>query len=152
MIAWCKSLLRRFGLIFSGFRAGGERDDLDPEIREVFFAELSDLTQSLNRAFAIWRVNPADQAALQTLRRGFHTLKGSGPIVGAHALGDFCGHIEQLTVRLIERHLTATPDLITTIEQAIALLPAFEKAVRHAQPPPAQARAIGSKARRLLGS
>ena len=152
MIAYCQSLIRKFWHLLGGGGARGQGVELDPEIRDVFFTELSDLTQALNQAFPKWKENPADQAALQTIRRAFHTLRGSGPIVGAHALGDFCGHIENLTVRVLEKSLSVTPELTLTIDQAIKLLPAFAGAVRDARPAPLEARALGARAQKLLGA
>jgi chemosensory pili system protein ChpA (sensor histidine kinase/response regulator) len=150
LIAWCKSLLFRLWPFSAYRRTGDERDDLDPEIREVFFAELDDVTEALNRAFAIWRADLTDQAAMKSLRRGFHTLKGSALIIGATALGEFCGRLEQLTIRMNDQKVTITPEVIKTIEQAIALLPAFAKATQSGRPPPPPARVIGNKAQRLL--
>ncbi len=150
VIAWFTSLLRRIGSMFGMGRAGN--DDFDLELREVFFAELEDVTQSLDRAFVIWRVNALDPGALKDLRRGFHTIKGSALLVGADALGDFCRHLEQLTIRLIEQQvkIKVTPAMIVTVEQAIALLPAFSKSVRDGRSPPPQAQAIANRAQRLV--
>lgn len=132
-------------------RAHADVEDFDPELREVFFAELDDVTQSLERAFAIWRGNAGDQAALKNLRRGFHTIKGSALLVGAAALGDFCRHLEQLMIRLMEQEVKVTPATITTIEQAISLLPTYSKAIRDGRSPPQQSYAIVNRVQRLLG-
>jgi chemosensory pili system protein ChpA (sensor histidine kinase/response regulator) len=132
-------------------RAGTGNDDFDPELREVFFAELEDVGQSLNSAFAIWRLNVADEASLKSLRRGFHTIKGSALLVGADGLGDFCRHLEQLMIRLMEQQMKISPATIGTVEQAIALLPAFAKTVSDGRSPPVQAHAIANRVKRLLG-
>lgn len=150
MIAWFTSLLRRLGSIVGIGQDSAHNDDFDPELREVFFAELEDVTQLLERAFANWRVNVADQAAMQNLRRGFHTIKGSALMVGATSLGDFCKHLEQLSIRLMEQQVKVTPAMIVTIEQSIALLPAFARSVRDGRASPPQAQAIANRAQRLL--
>lgn len=150
MIAWFTTLLQRLGSTLGLGRAGAGNDDFDPELREVFFAELEDVSQSLNRAFAVWRVNAADDAALKQLRRGFHTIKGSAQMVGATALGEFCRHMEQLAIRLMEKQVKVTPAMVVTVDQAIALLPAFAKSVRDGRSPPPQAQAIANRAQRLL--
>lgn len=123
---------------------------LDPELCEVFFAELADVSQTLTRSLADWRRNPADQEALKRLRRGFHTLKGSAPLIGATALGEFAAQLERLMIRQIERPHAPTPDLFGTVEQAIALLPAFAQSVRDARPQPPMVRALGHKVQRFL--
>ncbi len=150
MIAWFTSILRRIASTLGISRQGTDSDDFDPELREVFFAELEDVTQLLERAFVSWRANSADQAAMQNLRRGFHTIKGSALMVGAAALGDFCRHLEQLSIRLMEQQLKVTPAMVVTIEQAITLMPAFARSVRDGRSPPAQAHAIANRVQRLL--
>lgn len=126
-------------------------DDFDPELREVFFAELEEVTRTLEGAFATWRVNPADQVALKNLRRGFHTIKGSALLVGSTALGEFCKPLEDLTIRLMEAQIKVTPPIVLTIEQAIGLLPAFAKSTRDGRSPPPQAHSIAKRTQRLLG-
>lgn len=147
MIAWLKSLLRKIGL--GGEQAG---EDFDPELREVFFAEMDDMTQLLERAFAVWRVNAADDGALKNLRRGFHTIKSSAMLVGATELGQFSRQFEQLAIRLVENRLKITPAMVVSIDQAIALLPAFSKSIRDGRPPPPQAYALGKRVERLVGA
>ena len=150
MIAWFTSILRRIASTFGIGRHGTDSDDFDPELREVFFAELEDVTQLLERSFVSWRANSADQVAMQNLRRGFHTIKGSALMVGASALGDFCRHLEQLSIRLMEQQLKVTPAMVVTIEQAITLMPAFARSVRDGRSTPPQAHAIANRVQRLL--
>jgi chemosensory pili system protein ChpA (sensor histidine kinase/response regulator) len=104
----------------------------------------------LESAFAVWRVNAADEEALKKLRRGFHTIKGSAQMVGATALGDFCKHMEQLAIRLMEKKLKATPAMVATVEQAIGLLPTFARTLRDGLPAPVQAQSISNRVQRLL--
>ncbi|MBK8068473.1 MAG: Hpt domain-containing protein [Rhodanobacteraceae bacterium] len=151
VIAWLTDLLRRIGSRVGFGRAQTDSDEFDPELREVFFAELADVQQTLDSAFALWRVNVADEAALKNLRRGFHTIKGSAQLVGATALGDFCRHMEQLAIRLMEQKIKVTPAMIGTVEQAISVLPMFARTIREGRPAPVQAQAISNRAQRLLG-
>ena len=44
--------------------------------------------------FPQWEQNPLDAEALRDVRRAFHTLKGSGRMVGAHRVGEFSWSIE----------------------------------------------------------
>lgn len=151
MIAWLTDLLRRIGSLVGIGRAQTDSDEFDPELREVFFAELADVQQTLDSAFAVWRANVTDEGALKNLRRGFHTIKGSAQLVGATALGDFCRHMEQLAIRLMEQKIKVTPAMIGTVEQAIAVLPTFARTIREGRPAPVQAQAISNRAQRLLG-
>lgn len=149
VIAWLRNALRRVGQLLRLGRAQTDSDEFDPELREVFFAELGEVQQMLESAFAVWRVNAADEDALKNLRRGFHTIKGSAQMVGATALGDFCKHMEQLAIRLMEKKLKATPAMVGTVEQAIGLLPTFARTLRDGLPVPVQAQSISNRAQRL---
>ena len=153
MIAWFKSLLRKLSSPSIATAPASARvdDGIDPELAEVFFHELGEVTKSLNSALASWRANPADADALKKLKRGFHTLKGSAPLIGATALGEFAAQLERLIIRQIERPLPATTDLFGTVEQAILLLPAFAQAARQQRPPPPMVRAVGHRVKSLLG-
>ena len=46
--------------------------------------------------------NRDDSESLQTMRRSFHTLKGSGRIVGASNIGEFSWSVENLLNRVID--------------------------------------------------
>ncbi len=123
-------------------------DDGDAELRAVFLAELVDVTRALQTACAQWRANPEDVEAQKRLRRGFHTLKGSAPLIGATALSECCKQLELLSMRFAER--PPTPDMVRVVEYAIQLLPACADAIRQAKPLPPQLRAIGAQVQRHL--
>ncbi len=59
----------------------------DDEMREVFLEEAREVLQGANEALAELRSEPADLGRLTTLRRAFHTLKGSSRMVGLHDYG-----------------------------------------------------------------
>jgi len=150
---WIEGLGRRARAIFRGI-AGGlartPRETIDPEIREIFLAELDELSATLAALVPELRRDPAQSATLQTLRRAFHTIKGSGLMAGALGIAGVCGHLERLAVLLIEKRRTATPELVDFFAQAIALLPICSRAIQAGQPLPAAMREIGVRAQRLL--
>ena len=55
---------------------------------------------------------------LRTIRRGFHTLKGSGRMVGLTRLGEAAWSVEQVMNRWLEEERAATPDLFTLVATA----------------------------------
>ena len=69
-------------------------DDFD-DIRDVFMEEVGDEIANLRSQLPIWRLDPEDLDKLVPLRRSFHTLKGSGRLVGALTLGEFSWKIEE---------------------------------------------------------
>ncbi len=78
----------------------GERSD--PEFLELFIEEAKEETAVISKAVARLKDTRSDKDALQTLRRSFHTLKGSGRMVGAQLIGEYAWSVENLLNRVIE--------------------------------------------------
>ncbi|MCX7053965.1 MAG: response regulator, partial [Proteobacteria bacterium] len=70
-----------------------------------------------------WEQNPQDAAALRDLRRAFHTLKGSGRMVGAQRIGEFSWSVESLLNRVISQTLLRSPDIVSIVRDAVAAMP-----------------------------
>src|SRR6185369_12952372 len=64
------------------------------------------------------RTNPRDLASLTTIRRGFHTLKGSGRMVGLKDLGETAWALEQTLNRWLQMEWGPTPALHHLIDGA----------------------------------
>ncbi len=95
----------------------------DPEFLELFIEEAREEVASVERNFPAWEQNPHDADALVTMRRSFHTLKGSGRMVGAKLIGEFSWSIESLLNRLINKTLARSPAIVGVIREAVAALP-----------------------------
>jgi chemosensory pili system protein ChpA (sensor histidine kinase/response regulator) len=98
-------------------------ENVDPEIVEIFLEEAQEEMNSLRETFPRWRSNPADREALATLRRSFHTLKGSGRMVGARLIGEFAWAYENMLNRVIDQTVTPNDDMFALIDMGIAALP-----------------------------
>jgi chemosensory pili system protein ChpA (sensor histidine kinase/response regulator) len=90
----------------------------DDELLDVFLEEAGEVLQALTQALSQCRAEPANREALTIVRRGFHTLKGSGRMVGLTELGDAAWEIEQVMNRWLDDSRPATPELIALIEAA----------------------------------
>jgi len=91
----------------------------DPEIVDIFIEEAQEVFATLKENYPRWRERSEDEEALITVRRAFHTLKGSGRMVGAKRLGEFAWACENLLNRVIDHTLQATDGLIEMMGQAI---------------------------------
>jgi chemosensory pili system protein ChpA (sensor histidine kinase/response regulator) len=98
-------------------------DRPDPELIELFIEEAGEEVESLNKYFQIWDQDEDADDALSTMRRSFHTLKGSGRMVGAELIGRFCWTIEDLLNRVINRTLERRSAIVDCLRQAIKALP-----------------------------
>jgi len=98
-------------------------NDIDDEILEIFFEEAEEEMESLATHFPKWKANPDDEESLSIVRRSFHTLKGSGRMVGATEIGEFAWAFENTLNRVIDHTIPIGPDVINLIEKALNALP-----------------------------
>jgi len=100
------------------------------ELRAVYVDEAQQVLDSIEHTTVRLRASPTDLDALTYVRRGFHTLKGSGRLVGLDALGEFAWGIERTLNDWLHEQLPASVDLIETVEAAARALRASVDALR----------------------
>ncbi|PWB49288.1 MAG: hybrid sensor histidine kinase/response regulator [Nitrosomonadales bacterium] len=100
-------------------RLAQETDEtVDAEMLEIFLEEADEVLATVNENLAICHGQPSDRDALTTLRRSFHTLKGSGRMVGLWELGEVAWAIEQVMNKWLQEEKHATPELLALLGQA----------------------------------
>jgi chemosensory pili system protein ChpA (sensor histidine kinase/response regulator) len=124
-------------------------DDIDDEVREIFLEEFQEEIANLEHLLPAWREAPDDLARVQPVRRVFHTLKGSGRLVGARTLGEFSWKVENLLNRVREHGRPASPEVIDLVEHAHRALPGFYAALRNEAPLSVDVAGIEAHADRL---
>ncbi|HJV88125.1 MAG TPA: Hpt domain-containing protein [Noviherbaspirillum sp.] len=76
---------------------------IDAELLEIFLSEAEEVLETVRQTMPESCQQPHNQEHLTTLRRSFHTLKGSSRMVGLMAFGEAAWSIEQvLNLRLAE--------------------------------------------------
>ncbi|MEG3790446.1 Hpt domain-containing protein [Lysobacter sp. CCNWLW3] len=109
-------------------------DDIDDEIRDIFLEEFKEEIGNLDELLPAWREAPDDLERLYPIRRVFHTLKGSGRLVGAKTLGEFSWKIESLLNRVRDHGRPVSPELIDLVGHAHRALPQLYSALRNEGP------------------
>ena len=104
-------------------------ESVDAELLSVYLEEAGEVLGDVADNLAQLRERPRDAAVLTAVRRGFHTLKGSGRMVGLTRLGETAWSMEQTLNRWLQEERPATPELIALIDaghhyffEAVALL------------------------------
>ncbi len=90
----------------------------DAELLEIFLTEASEVLDNIAASRNTLEGNTSDREALQVARRGFHTLKGSGRMVGLTDLGDLAWDIEKVHNRLLDEDRPVTQAVIAMIGTA----------------------------------
>ncbi|HYD95611.1 MAG TPA: Hpt domain-containing protein [Noviherbaspirillum sp.] len=98
---------------------------IDAELLEIFLCEAEEVLGTVKQTMPESRNQPHNQEHLTTLRRCFHTLKGSGRMVGLMAYGEAAWSIEQvLNLRLSEAR-SGDAELYALLDKATELLGAW---------------------------
>jgi chemosensory pili system protein ChpA (sensor histidine kinase/response regulator) len=111
-----------------------EPEAVDPQFVELFIEEAKEEIASVQKTFPLWDQNPMDLEALSSMRRSFHTLKGSGRMVGARAIAEFAWSIENLLNRIIDKTLSRTPGMMSLLRNSVAALPQLVEQLETGRP------------------
>ncbi|TXD96400.1 response regulator [Psychrobacter frigidicola] len=100
-----------------------DAQDADPDIKEIFIEEAKEVLAEIIPLYSQWRQSPDTLTVLPDIRRGFHTLKGSGRMVGAYYTGELAWAIEEMFNRILDHSIKATADIIQLLGDVFAAYP-----------------------------
>jgi chemosensory pili system protein ChpA (sensor histidine kinase/response regulator) len=103
-------------------------EELDAELLGIFLEEASEVLVTINESLQLLRDQAHDVELLTTIRRSFHTLKGSGRMVGLKDIGETAWAVEQTLNLWLRQELEVGLPLFNLIEQAHAV---FSACVQH---------------------
>ncbi len=91
---------------------------VDAELLEVYLEEAAEVLETIASQIEVCRHAPHDREAMTVIRRSFHTLKGSGRMVGLFNLGEAAWAIEQVMNKWLQAEQPATPALLQLVDDA----------------------------------
>ena len=106
------------------------RPSVDAELLQVFLEEALEVLQTIEQTLPQCRQKPDDVEALTTVRRAFHTLKGSGRMVGLGDIGEAAWEVEQVLNLWLEQKRPASPALFELLGTATAAFSGWIAALR----------------------
>jgi chemosensory pili system protein ChpA (sensor histidine kinase/response regulator) len=92
--------------------------EIDAELLAVFLEEATEVLSGISIHLDVLRGQLSDREALTVIRRGFHTLKGSGRMVGLTELGEVAWQVEQVMNKWLREEVPASAGLLRLIEDA----------------------------------
>ncbi len=98
----------------------GSSDDEDDDLLDVFLEEAAEVVEQGKAAIAALREEPAELEHQTTLRRAFHTLKGSSRMVGLMEFGEAAWAMEQVLNALLAEQRPAAPELLDLSADALS--------------------------------
>jgi chemosensory pili system protein ChpA (sensor histidine kinase/response regulator) len=124
----------------AGFQSSTE--GIDDDIREIFLEEMQEEIHNLRQGYQSWLTDPTQIGALTPIRRSFHTLKGSGRLVGASVLGEFAWRVENMLNRVLDNTIQPHEGVQSVVAHAIDALPQLLSMLRDGTLPTAPLSAI----------
>ncbi|HSD97362.1 MAG TPA: Hpt domain-containing protein [Sulfuricaulis sp.] len=109
-------------------------EEFDAEIMEIFVEDAREVIENIKNKFIVWREDTDNQNALTELRRGYHTLKGSGRMVGASEVAELSWAVENVLNRVREGKIVPSPAIIELLEQMLNVLPRMVDALAGGPP------------------
>jgi chemosensory pili system protein ChpA (sensor histidine kinase/response regulator) len=92
--------------------------DEEQELLDIFLEESQEVLSTMRGNLETCRLHPENHEALVTIRRGFHTLKGSGRMVGLTDLGEVAWCVERAMNKWLQDKKPPTPELLDFIDEA----------------------------------
>ena len=105
-------------------------EGIDDDIREIFLEEMQEEIDNLRGAEKVWLADPTQTSSLIGIRRSFHTLKGSGRLVGAGVLGEFAWKVEDMLNRVLDKTIEPNENVQALVRHAIEALPQLLAALK----------------------
>jgi len=119
--------------------ASASNDEFDAEMLEIYLEEADEVLGTIGGQLDQVIEQPADFEALQTIRRGFHTLKGSGRMVGLTQISEAAWAVERVMNGWLERGVRANEDLLDLLRAGHRLFQRAVVALRARSPLPDEA-------------
>ncbi len=98
-------------------------DTIDDEIIEIFMEEAEEAYETIAELLPMWTANTINDDPLKEIRRAYHTLKGSGRLVGAVDLGEFAWAFENMLNRVIDNTIKVSAEILELMELGKQALP-----------------------------
>jgi chemosensory pili system protein ChpA (sensor histidine kinase/response regulator) len=93
-------------------------ESVDAELLEIFLEEAQEVLATISERLHTCRQQPHNGDSLGIIRRGFHTLKGSGRMVGLNNLGEIAWAVEEVLNKWLDEERNAGPALLHFIGMA----------------------------------
>ncbi|MES2934291.1 MAG: Hpt domain-containing protein, partial [Pseudomonadota bacterium] len=100
-------------------------DAIDAELLEIFMLEAEEVLAYVKQTIPESRGNSHSQEHLTTLRRSFHTLKGSGRMVGLTVFAEAAAAIEQVMNLWLSEARAGSADLYALLDKSYEVLNAW---------------------------
>ncbi len=123
--------------------------DVEEDILEIFLEEADEEISSIKQNLLAWQSDTDNREALTALHRSFHTIKGSGRLIGAQLIGEFAWSFEYLMSQVIEQSVPVSDEVFRLLNQVVEALPQLVDQIKEQSVPEIDPYSIMGKAQTL---
>ncbi len=131
--------------------AGATDETIDAEMLNVYIEEANDVLGNIVAQLARLNVSPFDNDAFASVRRSFHTLKGSGRMVGLTELAEVAWQVEDTLNHWLRAEKAPTPELLDWLEKVADAFGGWVQVLEAGGQPRVEAGDLLARARALRG-
>lgn len=128
---------------------GASEEAIDAEMLNVYLEEANDVLGNIVAQLSRLHVNLFDADAFVSIRRGFHTLKGSGRMVGLTDLAEVAWQVEDTLNQWLRSERPPTPEVLDFLNQAVDTFGDWVQVLEAGSRPQVQADALVAWAQTL---
>ena len=121
-------------------------DGFDEEIMDIFIEDAREMLQVIDKMLPQWFDDPKNRDVLLEVRRAFHTLKGSGRMVGAGEIAELAWAFESMLNKVREGKITHSDSMFAVLREVQAILPDMVAQLAGGPAPQADIDALRGKA------
>ncbi|MES2900440.1 MAG: Hpt domain-containing protein [Pseudomonadota bacterium] len=126
--------------------------EVEAELLEIFIMEAQEVLALVTETLPALDRDPSNQETITVIRRAFHTLKGSGRMVGLNNFGEGAAYVEKVMNLWLSEGRAATPDLLALLGWASVDMSAWvEELVASGTSARSSERLVAAAARMLEG-
>ncbi|MBE9587431.1 Hpt domain-containing protein [Moraxella sp. K1630] len=138
--------------VYLAAKASLKEDDFshDEEFREIFIEEVDEVMEEMHTHLPKWQADPQNLKPLKEVRRNWHTLKGSGRMVGAFQVGETAWAIENMLNRVLDETVKVSPDVVAIVSETAQIIPVMVQDFANSQPPSVDNALVVMRANNIL--
>ena len=124
--------------------------EVEAELLEIFIMEAQEVLELVTATLPKLKNDPSNQETVTIVRRAFHTLKGSGRMVGLNNFGEGAALVEKVMNLWLSEGRSATPDLLALLGWASTDMTAWVDELAATGSSPRTSDALVAAASRML--
>ncbi len=120
---------------------------IDDEVAEIFIEEAYEAIANIQKSIEALKLNIHDDKALGSIRRAFHTLKGSGQIAGAMEISEFAKGYEEFINNTLCDLYPFDKSALAFMEHGFVALKEITRCFNERTPAPSELMQLSDKAK-----